>query len=251
MARKIGLGTALAVLFGAAVALAGTPFGGDDTGFVPPTLDVLLCENRFNSITTNELQCLIRCHLTAATVTFNTGKPFDDEECETSCSAQEIRALSDLYAQNICPPCITQVDPAALAASSEQGIDAQTGGVACAGTTPYGGDDSGFVAPSRAVASCEIGVGRNISRLYEALTLCSIKQANAAFRGLTFDEEGCDDAAEKDYDAANGRLTGCPSCLGAATQKAFGAAVRSGFDSGNGDIYCASPGGAFLDDASD
>src|SRR5439155_1092066 len=85
-------------------------------------------------------------------------------------------------------------------------------GTALAGT-PFGGDEAGFVAPDKATALC--GVARNAAALLLALSRCDRRAADAAFSGVPFDEEGCEDAAETSYDAANAKLSGCPSCLNA------------------------------------
>ena len=89
-----------------------------------------------------------------------TGRPFVDEPREQRCAANLVRAANALLARNICPPCITQVDPAMVAMANEQTIDAATGLVACAGTTPIGGDEADFVAPDKATGLCEVSRGR-------------------------------------------------------------------------------------------
>src|SRR5437870_7445765 len=129
---------ALAFTLSTGTALAGTPFGGDDTGFVPPNRDVLRCEDTIGQIATRDVVRLIQCHLLASAVMLMTGRPFVDEPREQRCAANLVRAANALLARNICPPCITQVDPATVSMANEQTIDAATGLVACAGTTPSG-----------------------------------------------------------------------------------------------------------------
>src|SRR5947208_16434552 len=121
---------ALAFTLSTGTALAGTPFGRDDTGFVPPNRDVLRCEDTIRAD-----RHLGRCvphpvPLQARAVTLMTGRPFVDEPCEQRCAANLVRAASALLARNICPPWITQVDPAMVAMANEQTIDAATGLVA-------------------------------------------------------------------------------------------------------------------------
>ena len=98
------------------------------------------------------------------------------------------------------------------------------------------------MAPDKATALC--GVARNAAALLLALSRCDRRAADAAFSGVPFDEEGCEDAAETSYDAAHAKLSGCPSCLNAVGLRMM---IRSLDDAGNGSVYCASPGGAFLD----
>ena len=121
---------ALAFTLSTGTALAGTPFGGDDTGFVPPNRDVLRCEDTIGQIATRDVVRLIQCHLQASAVMLMTGRPFVDEPREQRCAANLVRAANALLARNICPPCITQVDPAMVAMANEQTIDAATGLVA-------------------------------------------------------------------------------------------------------------------------
>ena len=45
MMRKLAIVAGLATLLGIGVAVAGTPFGGDDGGFIPPDKATLVCES--------------------------------------------------------------------------------------------------------------------------------------------------------------------------------------------------------------
>ena len=66
------------------------------------------------------------------------------------------------------------------------------------------------MAPDKATALCELGGARNAAALLLALSRCDRRAADAAFSGVPFDEEGCEDAAETSYDAAHAKLSGCP-----------------------------------------
>ena len=242
-AGTLGLAALLASMLVTGAARAGRPLGGDDGGFVPPSKPVARCEDTVAKILRKDAACLDRCTFKAARATFFKGAPFEDEPCEQACGAAFVGAANRLRARNICPPCITQLSAAAVAMANEQATDAASGLVACTGTTPLGGDDAGFVAPDKTTGKCELAVGKQLSRLDQAIIACHIKAADAAFRRTSFDEEGCEDAAERKYDRTIAKLTGCPNCLDATALKTQ---IGTNADVGNGLIYCASPSGAFV-----
>jgi len=69
--------------------------------------------------------------------------------------------------------------------------------------------------PDADAASCENALVRKAARLVGALLKCRVKAADAAFRGLPFDAQGCEDAARTKYDTATARMFsrgGCPPC---------------------------------------
>src|SRR5437016_2236554 len=49
-------------VLGAGWAIAGTPFGGDDTGFIPPSKDVAKCENSVGKELGKAANCVLGCH---------------------------------------------------------------------------------------------------------------------------------------------------------------------------------------------
>jgi len=244
ISTTFSLAGVLTLLVGPPAARGGRPFGGDDGGFVPPSKAVADCEDRVAKILATDAACLDKCTFKAARATFFKGAAFEDEPCEQACSAAFVKSADALLAKNICPACITRFPPAAVAASNERASDAASALVACAGTTPLGGDDGGFVAPDKATGRSELAVGKAASKLDQAIIACHVKAAGAAVTGRSFDEEGCEDVAERRYDAAVARLTGCPPCLDPAALKMQ---IRTNADAGNGFIYCASPSGAFVD----
>jgi len=246
--RIATLAAASILLVGAEAARGSRRFGGDDGGFVPPNRTVATCEERVARLLARDAACLDRCTFSAARATFFKGAPFDDEPCEQACSAAFVRSATALFAKNTCPPCITRFPPALVASINERSTDAATALVACAGTIPLGDDDGGFVAPDRATGKCELAVGKAVSKLDQAIIACHLRAADAALKGRNFDEEACEDAAERRYDAAVGRLNACPPCLDPA---ALATQVRANADAGNALIYCASPSGAFVDPPGD
>ena len=240
MSRHVSI--AIVLLSGAA-AQGGQRLGTDDPGFAPPDKNVARCERTVALALRKDAACLDACTFNAIRATFFGGAAFVDEPCEESCGAALVKTANALFAKNICPPCITRFPPAVVAALNEQATDAASAGIACAGTTPLGGDDMGFVAPDRATGRCELRVGESVGKLDQAVMACHVRAADAAFRRKRFDEERCEDAAARRYDAAVGKLTGCPPCIDRTQLKMQ---VRSNADGATALIYCASPGAAFL-----
>jgi len=228
-------------ILGAGAAPAAQRFEG---GFVPPTKPVARCENGIVGLLSGNAACLDGCTLRAVRRALRSGVPFDDEACEERCGGALVRAAVARFAAGGCPACIEALPPALIAMLNEQASNAGAGLVACAGTVPLGGDDSGFLPPDRPTARCELAVGRAASRLDRGVLACHAHAARAAFTGRRFDFERCGGAVERRYRAAVARLEGCPPCLDAA-----GLAMRivSGIATGIPLVYCASAGGAFLD----
>jgi hypothetical protein len=223
--------------------LTGPARGADDPGFRPPDRRIARCEHTVTRRLKQNARCLDGCTFVAAKATIFRGRPFDDERCEAACGAALVRAGDALFARGICPPCITRLSPATVAMLTEQASNAGTGQVACAGTIPLGGDDAGFVPPDRATGRCELAAGRSVSRLDQVLLTCQMRTARAAFAEKAFDEDACEEAAARRYDATIARLHGCPACLQPTALKTQ---LRLNADAAAGIIYCASPSGAFL-----
>ena len=243
MRGPLGLSLLLAWMLAASAARAGQALGGDDGGFVPPNKRIARCERTVAKILRKDAACLDRCTLKAARAAFFKGALFDDEPCERACGAVFVRAADNVLTKGICPPCITQFPPAVVAMANERATDTATGQIVCAGTTPLGGDDAGFLAPDKATGKCELAVGKQVSKLDQTIIACHMRAADAAFGQTSFDEDGCEDAAERNYDRVIAKLTGCPSCL---DPTALETQIRTNADVGNGLIYCASPSGAFV-----
>src|SRR5262245_44050395 len=140
----------LAAAIGAGSARAGTPFGGDDTGFVPPDKATLKCES---SVTKNAAKFTLAvsiCHDKAADAGVK-GKTFDEEACETAARGKYDAANAKLT----CPSCI---DSNAIGNTVETMLDtAANGGIYCDTTsgTPFGGDDSGDVPANKNAEKCQ------------------------------------------------------------------------------------------------
>jgi hypothetical protein len=114
---------------------ANPPFGGDDTGFVPPPKsDVAKCETKASKAAAKLVACIFKCHDSRAS-----GKLADDtaeDACEKgltgkkpSCAAAFANSIAKLKG---CPPCINGSAMASLASAAEAILDADNGMVYCA-----------------------------------------------------------------------------------------------------------------------
>jgi hypothetical protein len=117
---------------------SGTPFGGDDTGFVPPAKTATAkCEAGAAKAEAKLEGCIGKCHASRFA-----GKLADDtaeDACEKtlagkSCFAKFTLAISKLAG---CPPCINGTTMASLANLTEVLIDANNSTIYCA-TSPSG-----------------------------------------------------------------------------------------------------------------
>jgi hypothetical protein len=131
----------------------------------------------------------------------------------------------------------------ATAAATQTGTPAPV-----ATSTPSG---TGFVPADKNTAKCEDAVAKNVGKLAACIRKCHIKQADAAAKNKTFDEESCESTGGKScldkYDSASTALIGkgtCPSCLDATAQGAIADSVLSNLESEGGTIYCG-PGTPF------
>src|SRR5690348_5641387 len=93
------------------VALAQTPWGGDDDGFIPQTKAVANCENALAKALAKAVVCVAKCHQSRAS-----GKIADEsaeEACETdvanaaSCKSKYNKTRDKLVSSGACPACLT------------------------------------------------------------------------------------------------------------------------------------------------
>ena len=148
MFRTVSVVAALVVGLCVASARAQTPFGGDDTGIVPPAKSpTAKCESGAAKAADKLIACILMCHASRVS-----GKLADDtaeNACETglagkSCFASFTLAISMLKG---CPSCINGMTMADLAFLTASRIDGNNSAVYCdsASGTFFGGDDTGFV----------------------------------------------------------------------------------------------------------
>jgi hypothetical protein len=251
------VGAALSVgLLIATASAANPPFGGDDTGFVPPAQSATAkCEAKASKAAAKLVACIAKCHDSRAS-----GKLADDtaeEACENglstgkSCSANFATAIAKLQG---CPTCINATSMAALAVTAETLLDANNGTVYCDGAPnpPFGGDDTGFVPPANsASAKCEGKVSKAAAKLVACIFKCHDNRGAGKLEDATHEEEceTTDDSksCRAKFVQAVGKLTGCPACINATTMAGLDAAAEGALDANNGAIYCASPSSAFVE----
>jgi hypothetical protein len=199
------------------------------------------------------------------------GKLFDEEACEqgtgrpTSCRAAYDKASAALLARTVlvnkvkvplCPGCLGTAAQSSLGDLVSNFIENNNGQIYCAGTTPFGGDDSGFVPPDKNTGKCEDTVALHLKTLAACMTHCQIKQADSALNGASFDEEACEQGSGKPtscraaYDKASAALLAskvlvnkvkvplCPTCLNGPAQSVLADSVMSFMEQSNGQIYC-------------
>jgi len=239
--RVAAVGLALAAL-SSTRPFAGTRLGGDDTGFVPPDATAARCEDGVARRVARFVGELIRCETRAADLAVQTLR-FDEEGCEARARRRYVTAIGQFLGPP-CPPCLKTADVGGAEATRAL-IEASVRLVYCSGTTALGADDPGYVPPDTGTAGCEGGVARHVAKLVAGLVHCHVRSADAPLSGAIFHEEACEDAAAERYTAGTAQLAGCPACLHPGT---VGVLARAVVESNNGDVYCASPGGAFLED---
>jgi hypothetical protein len=234
-------------------AWAGSPFGGDDTGFVPSSSAALRCAGKALILASKASANLVRCHMSLALDAFNAQQSGSSEDaCETAIGGRLGGSLSKLFAGGACPPCLVAATMT-LGDDLVAARDADNGAVFCAGTVPLGDDDTGMVAPDATTLKCELSVAKNLYKLRFCVAKCHYKAAKNAFKARGFDDEACESADPlrsclAKYNVASDKVASiCPRCLDATAQDGLGASATADADAGLGTFFCASPGGAFVD----
>jgi hypothetical protein len=128
---SVSVVAALSVGLWVASARAATPFGGDDTGFIPPP-SAAKCEATAAKAAGKLVACIMKCHASRAS-----GKLADDtaeDSCEKtlvgkSCFAKFAASIAKLTG---CPSCINGTTMAGLAGFAESILDASNSMVYCA-----------------------------------------------------------------------------------------------------------------------
>src|SRR6516162_2667492 len=130
MFRTVSVVGALVVGLCLPSARAQTPFGGDDTGFLPPAANAK-CEAGAAKAAGKLIACIDKCHASRAS-----GKLADDtaeDACEKtlagkSCVAKFTLAISKLKG---CPACINGTTMGNLAGLTETVLDGNNSAVYC------------------------------------------------------------------------------------------------------------------------
>ena len=253
MVKRLALIGGLAVMLVVRLAIAQTPFGGDDGGFVTSNKGFAKCENSVAKSLGKAAACILGCHKKRAK-----GSLADDtaeDNCENNLpAAADCKGKYDAVTGNSsninasCPPCLDSTTRANLFDTVEGLIDGNNDKIYCAGTTPWGGDDTGVLPPDKDSTKCETGVGKAAAKAIACIVKCHKARQSGKLADDTAEDDCEKGSAPKSclskYNKATGKLT-CDPCLDKAGLFDF---VESSVDALNGSVYCSqSPSGAFLD----
>ena len=243
MHRFLAMISTLALVGSAA---AGTPFGGDDTGFVPPDKTAFTCGSHVTKALAKLQIAMTSCHRKTANAGLR-GTPIDDEPCEDTAKAKLDATIAKLLATTTCPPCLVAAT-AGLADAVEAELDAGNGAFYCAGFQPFGGDNTGYEPISSLYYKCSSTAARNVGKLVKCLTGCHNRMAIYALNGRPFDEGACADLCLVKYNQVRDSILPlCPGCLQLAEHDQLAADTGTALDQDLGNYYCASSSGAFID----
>src|SRR5581483_4026299 len=141
--RRSSLVVLAIALFVASAAAAGTPFGGDDAGFVPPSQPALVCSSKVTTGIAKLRDGITRCHIQLAKARLiRRDTTADDEGCEEKAKGKFARAVAKAFHPGGCPPCVVAAT-AGLGDAIETELDASNVRIYCNGLHPFGGDDTG------------------------------------------------------------------------------------------------------------
>ena len=216
------------LVLSASAAVAGTPFGGDDYGFFPPSRTVAKCEQTVGAGLAKAVLHLTQCRDRAqANPGFDYGY----------CLARTYTKLQIIDTTN-CGLCTKDLF---LGSRLETEVARIVDGWRLVSCTP----DDWTSPPTPAQLLCAKNVGDAVATLFGAITKCHAKRAR---RQLADDgaEDACESHARARFMPTS--TDGCPPCLDLAAVAGFVEAYAGG---DNGFVYCASPSGAFLNGTPD
>src|SRR6516165_4166185 len=250
MLRSVAAVAALSVgLLWVGTARAQTPFGGDDTGLVPPAADAK-CEAGAGKAVDKLIACILKCHASRAS-----GKLADDtaeDSCEKtlvgkSCAAKFTLAISKLKG---CPACINGTTMGNLAGTTESLLDGNNSTVYCdtSSGTPFGGDDTGDIPPpNSASAKCEAGAAKAEGKLIACIDKCHASRASGKLADDTA-EDSCEktlagSSCAAKFTASIAKLSNCPACINGTTMATLAGTIESFLDGNNSTVYCDTSSG--------
>ena len=255
MFRTVFVVAALSVGLWLASARAQTPFGGDDTGIVPPAKSpTAKCELGAGKAADKAIACIGKCHASRAS-----GKLADDtaeDSCEKtlagkSCTAKFAGSIAKLSG---CPSCINGTTMGNAAGVIEATIDGMNSTVYCdtSSGTPFGGDDTGFVpTPKSASAKCEAGAAKAVGKLIACIDKCHESRLSGKLADDTA-EDSCEKtlagkSCTAKFAGSIAKLSGCPMCINGTTMGNLAGTLEGLLDGANSTFFCsASPSGAFV-----
>ena len=246
MMRRLALAAVLVGALAGGSALASTPLdpGGDDAGFVPPNRDALHCEDNVARNLRKAMKCIgVRCHRKNAIFLLK-GRNFPEQSCEKRCTDKFHELDNKLVG---CGACLDADARAALLTSAQDYMRAHNGDMFCDGTIPFGDGLTGAVPPGRLSLHCEQFVTKQVALAMGCIEKCHIDKVDGRFGGGTFLDEDCENICRIKYESLNAEVdSACPTCLKFAQRTAIFGAIEDFLDQKNGDVYCASPSGAFV-----
>jgi hypothetical protein len=215
------------------------------TGFVPPSKDIGKCEDAVAKNVIKLAACIRKCHVAQADAALKVSQ-YDEEGCENACVSKYGSAASGIATKDACPTCLGLTEQTSIGTLIASTLDSEEGDLYCAGSTPLGGDDPGFVPPDKDTGKCEDSVAKAISKLHGCFAKCQIKNADSAVKAAAFDRNACEVAGVKScrakYDAGVTKLLVKPcqstACLGAAGQGALADGAQALLQELQAQIYC-------------
>jgi hypothetical protein len=113
MTRRLALIAVVTGTLAAGVAMAQTPFGGDNEGFLPPNRRAAACENAIAKALAKALVCVAKCHQARAAGKLANETAEDDCESNVgkaaSCKSKFNTTRDRLLSAGDCPGCLNQV----------------------------------------------------------------------------------------------------------------------------------------------
>ncbi len=240
MSRRlvVGAGVVTMVGIGAIAVIAATPFGGDDSGFIPPDSPkgaITKCENGVGKGVGKLTAAILKCHAGRASGKFTT------DAAEDTCEATALTKFGSTKTSG----CASCTNLGTIGAAVAGLIDSNNNRVYCTSTgTAFGGDDTGNIpsdAPKGPITKCENGVGKGVGKLVAAIIKCHAGRATGKF-ATDAAEDACEGTALTKFGTT--KTTGCDPCTNLGSLGTF---VAQTVDGANNLVYCASPSGAFLD----
>jgi hypothetical protein len=257
MFRTTFVVAALSVGLSVVSARAGTPFGGDDGGFIPPDVGNAKCEAAAAKLVVKTVQAILKAHNKRAKGHIDPGTEEGPEA--TNFIGRIAPVLGRLFRSGVsCNAALGCLEDSSFGlniltitrrlafGNDDAGWSSINPAIYCdtSSGTPFGGDDSGFIPPPKsAIANCEIKVGGGVSKL----ALCYLNCAALRASGTLTDEaaeEACESTCTSTFTGLVAGLTGCPSCIDSGAIANMTESLLDGTYVPA--IYCASPSGAFV-----
>jgi len=146
-------------------AVAGGPFGGDDSGYVPPNRSVAKCEQQVARALASFDRCVLTCNVRAAKAAFK-GRASDLPACTQtgarSCRGRYDRASARRAQTGRCPACLSPPAQGLLADRAATRLARTAGAIHCR------------AAPDAAALRCEDAVARNLARTIVCSANCHV-----------------------------------------------------------------------------